>query len=195
MSTNSTLTAARVYYRFEEIDSDDPDPAEGFLEMAEQMPTLGSYEEPAFREPRFWRRQFGAEVTRAQRKFDWIAGFFLPLICFYFDPIVFRGGFSPRDILLGRYQIAAYFTGFVTTMALVTWLLWRDKLATAAVVPGGVLALATVISLLIGFAIFPYSVIGMIFGIGFLGLTPFLSAFVYGRNAVRALRSAGRVQG
>ena len=44
-------------------------------------------------EPRkpFWRRQFQIESTTGQKKFDWIFGVIMPVICFVFDPIVFKG--------------------------------------------------------------------------------------------------------
>jgi hypothetical protein len=45
---------------------------------------------------------------------------------------------------------------------------------------------------MIGFAILPYSLIGAPFLIGFLGFTPLFTAIVYGRNAVRAFRTAGK---
>ncbi|MDM7923197.1 MAG: hypothetical protein QUS14_12930, partial [Pyrinomonadaceae bacterium] len=39
----------------------------------------------------FWARQFHEESTASQRKFDWAFGVVIPALCFYFDPIVFRG--------------------------------------------------------------------------------------------------------
>jgi len=51
----------------------------------------------------------------------------LPLICFYLDPIVFRSETGFGRAVLGNYQIAAYFTGFVSTMTLVAWLLWHER--------------------------------------------------------------------
>ena len=41
----------------------------------------------------------------------------------------------------------------------------------------------------IGIVLFPFSLMGMMFGIGFLGFTPFLAALVYLRNGWRALRT------
>jgi hypothetical protein len=186
---DTQIAPTRVYYRFETID--DGAEVKGHVEMAPASPNLNILD-PAQPKAGFWRRQFGEEVTRGQRRFDWAFGFFLPLICFYFDPVVFRSDAGLGTPLLGNYQIAAYFAGFVTTMTLVAWLLWRDRLGSASLFPASVLSIGAVISLLIGGAIFPYSVIGAIFLIGFLGFTPLFTALIYARNAVRAFRTAGR---
>jgi hypothetical protein len=52
----------------------------------------------------------------------------------------------------------------------------------------GVLLAGSVLSFLIGFIILPLTFIGLFFIIGVLGFVPFLTAFVYFRNAVRCLR-------
>jgi hypothetical protein len=186
---DTQIAPTRVYYRFEEIDDEAANDVQ--VEMAPASSSLNILN-PDQPKPCFWRRQFGEEVTPAQRKFDWTFGFFLPLICFYFDPVVFRSDGGLGRGVLANYQIAAYFAGFVTTMTLVAWLLWRDRLGSASLFPASVLSIGAVISLLIGCSIFPYSVIGAIFLIGFLGFTPLFTALVYARNAVRAFRTAGR---
>jgi hypothetical protein len=190
MTTREGERQVRVYYRFEEIDEAHPS-TQVQVEVAPASPPLNILA-PDEGKPGFWRRQFGEDITPGQRKFDWTFGFILPLICFYFDPVVFRSDRGFGAALLGNYQIAAYFTGFVTTMTLVAWLLWRDRFGSAASVVASVLSIASVVSLTIGIAIFPYSLLGMIVLIGFLGFTPLFTSFVYGRNAVRAFRAAGR---
>jgi len=186
---DTQIAPTRVYYRFEEIEGESE--TECQLEMVPASPNL-SILHPDQPKPGFWRRQFGKEVTRGQRRFDWIFGFFLPLICFYFDPVVFRSDGGLGRGVLANYQIPAYFAGFLTTMTLVGWLLWRDRLGSASLFPASVLSIGAVISFLIGCAIFPYSVMGAIVLIGSLGFTPLFTALVYARNAVRAFRTAGR---
>ncbi len=39
----------------------------------------------------YWKRQFQAQGNSKQRVYDWIFGVILPVICFAFDPIVFKG--------------------------------------------------------------------------------------------------------
>ena len=184
MSMLQTTEPVRASSRFEELAGDAPDPA---ITIA-RAPSPATIESPA--RERFWRRQFGSKVTRSQRHFDWTFGFILPLICFYFDPIVFRYTVNPAEVLLGQYAMPAYIVGFLTTMSLVTFLLWREKLGSASVIPASVLSIGSVIALLIGIVIFPYSLLGALFLIGFLGFTPLFTAFAYMRNAVRAFRAA-----
>ena len=68
----------------------------------------------------FWRRQFNADVTTGQRKFDWVFGVILPVSCIFFDPIVFTNG----NALLGAYKPFAYLTSYAAIMMTIAWLLW-----------------------------------------------------------------------
>ena len=182
------MPGERYYYHFEEID-----PSADVVELAETKPpaSLEHYEKPPNGDARFWRRQFGNVVTSKQHKFDWLMGVFMPMICFYFDPIVFRewNDSGPGSHgLLATYQLPAYALAFVAIMAQSAWLLWGERLGSFRIVTGLILATAAVASLIIGVILFPFSVVGMFFLIGFLGFTPVLTAIVYWRNAVRAIR-------
>jgi len=42
----------------------------------------------------FWSRQFDASPTSGQVAFDVVFGLLMPLLCFYLDPGIVRGGFS-----------------------------------------------------------------------------------------------------
>jgi hypothetical protein len=57
----------------------------------------------------------------------------------------------------------------------------------------GALLTGAICCLAIGLVLSPFSLMGLMFGIGIFGFTPFLTAFVYARNGVRAAR-AGRSQ-
>ena len=80
------------------------------------------------REPRFWRRQFGKTVTNRQRFYDWAFGVVMPVICFAFDPIVFKNGGD----LLGKYTVFAYMLSFASIMTTMAWLIWGDRLKVLA---------------------------------------------------------------
>lgn len=54
--------------------------------------------------PRFWRKQFAPQVTRPQINFDIVFGIAGPILCFAFDPVVFRGGIGGGP-LLADYKI------------------------------------------------------------------------------------------
>ena len=133
----------------------------------------------------FWRRQFQQQSTKAQRKFDWLFGVILPVICFAFDPIVFTNA-----TFLGNYKAFAYILSFVSVMAISAWLIWGAKLKWLNAILAGLFIIGSVVSLGIGIVIFPISVLGLIVLIGALGFTPLFCSIVFLRNSVRALRAA-----
>jgi hypothetical protein len=139
----------------------------------------------------FWKRQFQAEATPNQNVFDGIFGIVLPVICFFFDPIVFRG----YGAYLGDIKPFAYLLSFVSIMALLAFLLWGGKLKWLNGFLSGLFAIGAIISTGIGLALLPISLIGLVVLIGALGLTPLFTGFVYGRNAVRAFKTAKSLLG
>ncbi len=134
----------------------------------------------------FWRRQFAKEATRAQTIFDCIVGLALPYVCLYFDPIVFRGGIGGGAVL-GKFQLFAYAVIVLETLTLGMWLTVARSEAWARGV-GGVLMAGGLFSLVVGILILPFSLIGLMFGIGVMGFIPFLTALVYLRNGLRAFK-------
>lgn len=171
MDAKATLAGERYYYRFEEIDELTTVEENGLQDKNCSIPSLENYDD--------------RQVAR-RNKFDWLMGVILPMVCFYFDPIVFRGDLDGGG-LLSDYKLPAYVLAFSAIMAQSAWLLWGERLGGLRIVVGLVLLAATVSALLIGLILFPFSLIGMIFLIGFLGLTPFFSAMVYWRSARKAL--------
>lgn len=172
MDAAKTLPGERYYYCFEDPDESinvDHDHRDRIEKCS--VPSLESY---------------GDESAARQRKVDWIMGVFLPMICFYFDPIVFRSGFGD-DGLLSDYRLPAYVLAFSAIMAQAAWLLWGERLGWLRSIIGFVLLSATVAALLIGLVLFPISVLGIMFLIGLLGFTPFFAAMVYWRTARKAL--------
>lgn len=137
----------------------------------------------------FWRRQFQIEPTQGQRLFDATFGIVLPVVCFFFDPLVFRGGFV-HGPLAGDYKPFAYLLSFVSIMALLAFKLWGEKLKWLNGLLSGLFAAGATVSLIVGILLFPFSVMGLIFFIGILGFTPLFTAFVYWRNAIRAHKTA-----
>ncbi len=138
--------------------------------------------------PLFWRRQFGEDRTDAQQIFDVVFGLIAPILCFYFDPIVFKGSFV-RESTIQSYQLFAYGVTAVEVSVLAVWLLFGDRLGGWSRPVGGVLISGAVFSAAIGVAILPLSIIGLILVIGIFGFIPFITAFVYLRVGWRALKS------
>ncbi len=137
---------------------------------------------------KFWPRQFQAEATSGQRKFDWVFGIVLPVICFYFDPIVFTGGFDGGG-MLAAYKPFAYVLTYVSIMSMMAWLIWGARLGWLNSAFAGLFAVGSLVSLAVGIFIAPISLLGLIVVIGALGFTPLFSAFVYLRNSTRAFRA------
>ena len=141
---------------------------------------------------RFWRRQAGFEQGERPRGsgpvvWDLMFGVALPVVCFVFDPIVFRGYGR-----LERLQFFAYVFSGLEMAVLLFWLACGRRAGEWGGVVGGVLLAGAFFSFVVGLAIFPLSLIGLIFVIGALGFTPFFTAGVYLRNGLYAVRSCGR---
>ena len=134
----------------------------------------------------FWRRQFGAQVTRKQRRFDVAFGLVLPVLCFVFDPIVFREWFSDAPGLLGRWQFYAYTISALEMVALAAWLFKANGGGRPPAALGGMLLAGGFFSLLVGVVLLPFSLLGLILFVGVFGFTPFFTAVVYLRNGWRA---------
>lgn len=180
----------RVYYRFEEVPpggNEVPMPyGHGFSQevLPGELPVT-------LPKPGFWKRQFGPEVTVGQRRFDWAVGVALPLICFLFDPFVFK--VKAGDALLENYRFAAYMLAFVSISAMTAWLFWGERLRWLNGWLAGLFFVGSGISLIVGAILFPFSLLGILVLIGFLGFTPLFTSIVYLRNGVRALRASSRV--
>ena len=144
--------------------------------------------------PRFWRRQFGEQATAKQKYFDMAFGLVVPVLCLLFDPIIFKGGLMGEGGMLGRFQLFAYVLAALEITTLVVWL-WRGRSMTQwQSAFGGVLLAGALFSLVIGVVILPLSLLGLLFfGIGALGFTPFLTAFVYLRHGLRAVKETRSV--
>lgn len=135
----------------------------------------------------FLQRQFQPQPTLRQTIFDVLFGIALPILCFIFDPIVFRGNFMAGMALFGKLQFPAYAMAFIEISALTLWLCAGKRLGHYAVAIGGFLYAGALISLVIGVVLFPLSLLGLLFGIGLLGFTPFLTSIVFWRNGRRAI--------
>lgn len=186
---DTQIAQTRVYYRFEEIDGEAD--TERQLEMAPASPCLSILHSENV-QPGFWKRQFGDDLTSRQPKWDWAFGVVMPLVCFYFDPFVFREWSGGEGVLLPRFQLPVYVFAYASIMALAAWLLWGDKLGMLRLPVACVMVAGAILASLLGVVLFPFSLLGLLAIIGVLGFTPIFTAVTFWRNAVRAFRSAGR---
>ena len=136
----------------------------------------------------FWRRQFAETGTEVQVVFDFVFCLVAPILCFYFDPVVFKGGIGGKA-MLQSFQLFAYGVTAVEVTLFVVWTLAGARLGAWSRLIGGTLICGAVFSAAIGLAILPYTLIGLIIIIGVFGFVPFLTAFAYLRVGWRAVKS------
>jgi hypothetical protein len=143
----------------------------------------------------FVGRQLEARATRGRKIFDSLVGVVLPLVCLYFDPVVFRSeGFVGP--VLGGYRLFAYAVIGLEIALLALWLALGERVGEWGGMLGGALMAGALFSLVVGVALLPFSIMGLMLLIGALGFSPLLTAFVYWRNGRRALQaSATRLEG
>lgn len=136
----------------------------------------------------FFARQFAVQRTRSQDRFDVLFGVVLPVLCFEFDPLIFKGTFVGEP-LAGELQLPVYAISAVQITAMVIWLTFRDRLKSFSGPIAGVLFLGGLFSSLVAVLLLPVTLIGLLFVIGLAGFTPFLTGVVYLRNGVRGFRT------
>lgn len=137
---------------------------------------------------RFWKRQFAPPATTPQIIFDFVFGIIGPILCFVFDPVVFRGNFLGKP-MFADYQVFVYLVSGIEIVVLIIWLLFGTRLPFGKGLISGFLINGAILCAAIGCILLPYSLMGLVFVIGILGLTPFASAIVYLRNGYRAAQS------
>lgn len=137
----------------------------------------------------FWKSQFGPNRTSAQDKFDVLFGLILPIVCLLADPLVFKSVPAFGPAILEDYQLFAYLMCTVEMGFFLAWRTFPTKMNAFAPLFAGVFLIGACFSTLIGLAMLPVTLLTVLLVIGLLGLLPFFSAFVYLRNAVRAIRT------
>lgn len=144
----------------------------------------------------FWKRQirqFTELVTTRQVIFEFVFGIVLPVLCLIFDPFIFRSIFDIEEHIGGgsEYQVFVYTAVGIGILSLGCWLRWGHKFKEQQ---SGLLAGIFFADFLFasGLAIFllPYSIVGLFCIFGIFGFIPFVTAYVFLRNGVRALRRA-----
>lgn len=118
----------------------------------------------------------------------WVAGVALPLAMVALDPAVFRSTtFGVGTPILGAWKPLGY-VGIFLGMAAVACHLVAQR---ASAVLAGALAGAALFAVALGLCLLPFSLLGLLFfGLGLLGLTPFVSAVVVAWRARLAFRRA-----
>lgn len=143
----------------------------------------------------FWKKQFSSTVTTRQLVFDMLFGVVGPLLCIIFDPFVFRSGAFSRGPL-ADYRVFAYLGIILGILTLTIWLFCGSRIDnTWSGFFAGILLFGALFAGAGGIVLLPFSLLGLLlYGIGALGLIPFVTGFVFLRNGFRALRFKGHMQ-
>jgi hypothetical protein len=155
--------------------------------MAEPPPIPTIPTEP----PSFWERQFAATITEPQVIFDGTWGVLLPAFCVAVDPIVFRHG-TYGGPLVKDHAVAGLAAIALAMLSLVAWFVLRRSSPLVAGLLAGLLSGGAGLALVLGIYLLPMSIMGLLVAIGIFGFAPFLTAFVFIRNSVRAYGHASR---
>ncbi|HMH01159.1 MAG TPA: hypothetical protein VK555_07080, partial [Terriglobales bacterium] len=113
--------------------------------------------------------QFQLPATTAQQWFDVSFGMVVPLVCLYFDPTVFRSLGAGDTGLLVPFRIFAYAEIALSIAALGYFMFTRR----ASSMLSGILSGGAIFSVLLGVAMFPLTMMGLVVLIGVLGFAPF----------------------
>jgi hypothetical protein len=146
------------------------------------------------KKPGFWVRQLGSDVPTSQVVFDVVLGIVGPILCLIFDPFVFtdRLGtlvYSP----LVEYRVFAYLGMGIGLIGLGIWLGLGQRLSIWKSFIVGILFVGALFSSIVGIVLFPFSIFGLLILVGVFGFLPFIVAFIYFRNGVRAAREIRQI--
>ena len=136
--------------------------------------------------PGFLKRQFQLSPTNDQVVFDVSFGVVAPILCFFFDPVVFHSGLVGSP-LFPAYQTFVYLFSGCQIFLLCFWLLRGPRSEFGKVLIGAALFAGGLFCVVIGCLLAPFSVLGLLLVLGILGFVPFITAIVYLRNGWRAL--------
>ena len=121
-------------------------------------------------------------------KVDLIFGIIAPLLCVFFDPAIFRSDGLPGKGLLSQVRLFGYLEIAAGTAAFGYYLVRRraSPLLAGALMGGSIFALS------LGIVIAPISFIGLLLFVGIFGFIPFLTSFVFLRNALRCWQASAK---
>jgi len=111
-------------------------------------------------------------------------GMVLPLVCLFFDPIVFKGMSGGH---FSSFRLFAWALIGLSIVCLAAVTFWQIKNAWVLAGMGGGMFAGGVAAIVLGAYMLPLSIMGLIMIIGFLGFSPFLVGVLYLREGVSAV--------
>jgi hypothetical protein len=116
-------------------------------------------------------------------------GAIIPILLLIVDPVVFRnGGCFIGPVTPADYATFAYFAIGLGILALIGWLFVGTLRQHYPALLAGTLLTGGLFAAGMGIVMLPVTFLGLVICVGALGFFPFLTAFVYLRNGLRAFR-------
>lgn len=149
---------------------------------------------------------FTPNDTRQQKIFDIVFGVVAPILCLYFDPILFdlpspnyNPCFpAPPDMpgLLLAFRAFFYTAIGLGVFFFSLWVIGVNQIKTLSPFFAAIFFIGQAFSLFLGILLTPFTLFGLFyFGIGIFGFIPYLTAAAYARNKIRALRQVEEPRG
>jgi hypothetical protein len=121
---------------------------------------------------------------------DLMGGVALPAMCLVYDPFVFRASSADRS------RIPVLVAVICEMLILAIWIVCGRGAGRWSALFAGMLTVGAVVAGGIGAMLAPLGLIGLVvFGLGLLLMTPFLTCVVFSRNAIDAMRQARKAGG
>jgi hypothetical protein len=122
-----------------------------------------------------------------------LLGIVIPAALLWFDPFVFS---HVGDSLMGSFSSAAYIVIALSMAAFLMQLIPGPRPAKVSYLLAGAMVPGLVVACLVGIVILPISVVGiLVYGLGLLGLYPFIFSVLYFRSARSAFLEGSRNDG
>ncbi len=129
--------------------------------------------------------------------FSVIMGILGPIFCLAVQEVVIPGlQFElPGLRFMGLFVLFSYGVIGLEIVVLALWLVLADRLGTWCGFLSGIFFAGSLFAGVLGLVLLPYSLVGLLFGIGILGLVPLFTALVYYFHAARAYRQSRLLKG
>lgn len=116
-----------------------------------------------------------------RRSIYFIVGTLAPIACLVFDPVVFRGNekLATGHAFLGAWRAFGW-TATILAAVMFGVAVVRQR---SSAFQAGMLYAASAVALILGIAMIPVTIVGLVYGIGILGLWPFVAAWLYFKHA------------
>jgi hypothetical protein len=139
---------------------------------------------------RYRRPQSGGKLV-----FDFVFGLVCPGLLLVADPGIFTSELGTSAVFAPYLAQPTHVLAGILGVALALWLVTGARHPVLGLVLVGLFVVGLIVSLVLAFGLLRFAVVHALFVSGVLALTPWLTAFVFLRNTLRAIRAGAQVSG